>query len=429
MVAGGRAGRGDRADRRLPRARRSSPRWRAGWRWSSTATASAGAAMQARLAISILERSDELRDDPRAARLGALGPLFLREAEAGRVADRPGARAGPHRGRGRGAADHPPAHRARPGDHRPVGGGGGQATTRRSGWRAETGQRVRAGRGDSPGSRGCRPARAARRRAARTRRRPPELCAELGIGRLRVWAIQALGDLELGLGRAGAAAVHHEAQAAALRRARHRRRRPLARAGAGRRLPAPRAAPTTRRRRGRRSWPPPRPRASRGRWPAAMRCRGLLADDGRLAGARSSEALALHAHTPDVFEAARTRLAYGARLRRARQRVRAREQLRAALDLFERLGARPWADQARQSWPPPARRPAAATPSTLDDLTPQELQIARLLAERHDHARGGRGGLPQPEDGRVPPAQRLPQARHPLARGARRGAEDRGGGA
>ena len=60
----------------------------------------------------------------------------------------------------------------------------------------------------------------------------------------------------------------------------------------------------------------------------------------------SSEALALHAQTPDVFETARTRLAYGAHLRRARRRVRAREELRAAFEAFERLGARGWADQA-----------------------------------------------------------------------------------
>lgn len=37
---------------------------------------------------------------------------------------------------------------------------------------------------------------------------------------------------------------------------------------------------------------------------------------------------------------------YGARLRRARKRIRAREELRAALVTFERLGAQPWADQA-----------------------------------------------------------------------------------
>ena len=37
------------------------------------------------------------------------------------------------------------------------------------------------------------------------------------MGLYGVWAIQALGDLELGLGRPAAAVEHHEAQAEALR--------------------------------------------------------------------------------------------------------------------------------------------------------------------------------------------------------------------
>ena len=83
--------------------------------------------------------------------------------------------------------------------------------------------------------------------------------------------------------------------------------------------------------------------------------------------------------TPDRFETARTRLAYGERLRRTRRRVLAREQLRNALDTFERLGARLWAERARAE--------LAATGTTLrrrdatapEALTPQELQIALLL--------------------------------------------------
>lgn len=77
----------------------------------------------------------------------------------------------------------------------------------------------------------------------------------------------------------------------------------------------------------------------------AARCSGLLADAGELESC-FEEALTLHERTPDAFEAARTRLAYGARLRCVRKRIRAREELRAAVAIFERLGARPWADQA-----------------------------------------------------------------------------------
>jgi DNA-binding CsgD family transcriptional regulator len=87
-------------------------------------------------------------------------------------------------------------------------------------------------------------------------------------------------------------------------------------------------------------------------------------------------ALRRHAQTPDGFEAARTRLAYGERLRRARERVRAREHLRAALEVFERLDARPWAERARAELEATGERRAGRA----DALTPQELQIARLLA-------------------------------------------------
>jgi DNA-binding CsgD family transcriptional regulator len=81
------------------------------------------------------------------------------------------------------------------------------------------------------------------------------------------------------------------------------------------------------------------------------------------------------------FELARTQLCHGQQLRRAKQRATARERLQAALATFERLDARPWADQARaelQATGETARRrpqPAASR------LTPQEFQVARLVAE------------------------------------------------
>jgi DNA-binding CsgD family transcriptional regulator len=88
----------------------------------------------------------------------------------------------------------------------------------------------------------------------------------------------------------------------------------------------------------------------------------------------------LHEQTPDAFETARTRLAYGERLRRARNRVRAREQLRGALACFERLGAAPWAERARTELAATGETVRRRDPSTVDALTPQELQIALLLA-------------------------------------------------
>jgi DNA-binding CsgD family transcriptional regulator len=87
-----------------------------------------------------------------------------------------------------------------------------------------------------------------------------------------------------------------------------------------------------------------------------------------------------HERTPDASETARTRLAYGERLRRARNRVLARDQLRAAIDTFERLDARPWIDRARAELAATGVTLRRRDPSTIDDLTPQELQIAVLLA-------------------------------------------------
>jgi len=58
----------------------------------------------------------------------------------------------------------------------------------------------------------------------------------------------------------------------------------------------------------------------------------------------------------------------------------AREQLRAALDTFERLDARPWAERARAELAASGETVRRRDPITIDELTPQELQISVLLA-------------------------------------------------
>ena len=112
----------------------------------------------------------------------------------------------------------------------------------------------------------------------------------------------------------------------------------------------------------------------------AARCRGLIAAEGE-SDPHFETALVLHAQTPDAFETGRTHLAYGARLRRERQRVRAREQLRAAIDPFDRLGAEPWSELARAELAATGETARRRDVTTLNDLTPQELQIALSLAE------------------------------------------------
>ena len=81
------------------------------------------------------------------------------------------------------------------------------------------------------------------------------------------------------------------------------------------------------------------------------------------------------------FEAARTQLAYGERLRRSGRRIDAREQLRAALVVFERLGAAPWAERARAELRASGERLRRRDPATRDELTPQEVQIAMVVIE------------------------------------------------
>ncbi len=111
------------------------------------------------------------------------------------------------------------------------------------------------------------------------------------------------------------------------------------------------------------------------------RCRALLAADDA-AGAHYEAALALHAEDDRPFERARTELLYGEWLRRARRKSEARTQLGRAVETFDVLGARPWAERARAELTAtgiaaPSRRPRGP----LAALTPQEAQIVRLAAQ------------------------------------------------
>jgi DNA-binding CsgD family transcriptional regulator len=112
---------------------------------------------------------------------------------------------------------------------------------------------------------------------------------------------------------------------------------------------------------------------------AAMveRCRGLLADDGF--EEHFAMALEHDDRSPMPFERARTLLAWGMRLHRARRRADARERLRSATEAFEELGATPWAELASAEFRAAGGR---RRQSTADDgaLTGQEERIARAAA-------------------------------------------------
>jgi DNA-binding CsgD family transcriptional regulator len=112
----------------------------------------------------------------------------------------------------------------------------------------------------------------------------------------------------------------------------------------------------------------------------AARCQALLAR-GEDAEREFERALGLHAEADRAFDRARTALLYGEFLRRERRRIDARAQLRAALEVFEQLGAAAWAHRARVELRASGESARRRDPSTIDDLTPQELQIARFVAE------------------------------------------------
>ncbi|GIJ54533.1 AAA family ATPase [Virgisporangium aurantiacum] len=108
----------------------------------------------------------------------------------------------------------------------------------------------------------------------------------------------------------------------------------------------------------------------------AARCRGLV---DPLFADHFEEALSLHECAGRPFETARTRLAYGQRLRRQRSRAEARTQLRAAWETFAALGAEGWAERAHRE----LRATGVELPARLhrgaDLLTPQELQVALVV--------------------------------------------------
>ena len=86
------------------------------------------------------------------------------------------------------------------------------------------------------------------------------------------------------------------------------------------------------------SSPEPQSPVARGN---ASRARALLAPDDEFEEA-FQETFALHEQSDDRWSLARTQLAFGERLRRAGRRLDAREQLRAALEIFEDQGAEAW---------------------------------------------------------------------------------------
>ncbi len=125
-------------------------------------------------------------------------------------------------------------------------------------------------------------------------------------------------------------------------------------------------------------------------WARAIHARSrALVSEGEVAESLYREAIERLGHTRLRPELARSHLLYGEWLRRERRRVDARAQLRAAHDLFVAIGMEAFAERARGELQATGERVRKRTVETRDELTPQELQIARLA----------RDGLSNPEIG------------------------------
>jgi DNA-binding NarL/FixJ family response regulator len=125
-------------------------------------------------------------------------------------------------------------------------------------------------------------------------------------------------------------------------------------------------------------------------WPtaAAHRYQAMLAPDLEQAQSQFAAALAAHRRRETPFEHARTLLCQGEILRRFRQHACAREPLLAAAATFQSLGAAPWARRAAAELAATGPRgvPPAAPAGLLDQLSPQEMQVARAVARGMNNA-------------------------------------------
>ena len=112
----------------------------------------------------------------------------------------------------------------------------------------------------------------------------------------------------------------------------------------------------------------------------AARCRALLAHSGT-AESEFEEAVRLHSEGHRPFDSARTELLFGEHLRRTREPLKARAHFRAALEIFETLGASPWAERARSELRASGEATSSPEHGALYQLTAQEQQVAQLVAQ------------------------------------------------
>jgi DNA-binding CsgD family transcriptional regulator len=110
------------------------------------------------------------------------------------------------------------------------------------------------------------------------------------------------------------------------------------------------------------------------------RCRALLSE-GEAAEGCYREAIGRLGPTRLRPDLARAHLLYGEWLRRQRRRRDARDQLRTAAEMFDAMGMEAFAGRAHAELRATGERARPRRPEAPEVLTPQEAQIARMVAE------------------------------------------------
>jgi DNA-binding CsgD family transcriptional regulator len=108
--------------------------------------------------------------------------------------------------------------------------------------------------------------------------------------------------------------------------------------------------------------------------------KAVLAVDAEAESAFES-ALGYPAMLRRPFMRARLQLAWGEWLRRHQRVTESRRPLRLAREAFDALGALPWGERARQELRATGEASQRRGATPIDQLTPQELQIAHMVAE------------------------------------------------
>ncbi|HEX3428711.1 MAG TPA: LuxR C-terminal-related transcriptional regulator [Candidatus Limnocylindrales bacterium] len=116
-------------------------------------------------------------------------------------------------------------------------------------------------------------------------------------------------------------------------------------------------------------------------WALAVEARSrALLQEGDSAESLYREAIDRLEPTRLRLDLARSHLLYGEWLRRGRRRLDARAELRVAHEMFTDFGMEAFAERARIELEATGEHVRKRTVATLDELTPQEAQISRLVA-------------------------------------------------